>query len=157
MQRKFISLLLLTILFGVTLPLSIQSQTEQTNDAKVVVESQSKEAINAKLLAYFFHGRKQCMSCRTIEAYAYDAIEKNFKNQLESGRIEWSKVNYDNPDFSHFKKDFELYTQSVVLVEMKDDQIIRWKNLKDVWTLIRDKEKFYNYIRTEVQAYLTTE
>ena len=97
------------------------------------------------------------MSCRTIEAYAHDAIQTYYAALLENGQIEWLKRNYANPEYAHFKDEFELYTQSVVLVDMQGEKIIRWKNLKDVWTLTRDKKAFYDYIRREVESYLNEE
>lgn len=155
MFSKALSWLFIGMLIGFIHPIDALAQTDQVSGEKIVSVEAQKPSEQTKLIAYFFHGRKQCISCRTIEAYAHDAIKTNFAAQLSDGKIEWAKVNYDNPEFSHFKKEFELYTQSVVIVEMQGDEIVRWKNLKDVWTLIRDKEKFYDYIRTEVQPYLT--
>ncbi len=139
-----------------------QTGQEPQSEAKVTFNLESTEYsistdANRKLLAYFFHGRKRCMSCRTIEAFAHDALQTFFGELLENGRIEWLERNYANPKFAHFKDKFELYTQSVVLVDMKGEDIIRWKNLKDVWTLTRDKEAYYNFIRREVDSYLKEE
>jgi len=128
-------------------------KTEAIPDSVKTVQDEATH----KLMVYYFHGKKRCMSCRTIEGYTHDTILTYFPDQLESGRIEWQIVNYANPKHAHFKEDFGLYTQSVVLVEMKKDEIIRWKNLKDVWTLIRKKEAFYEYIREEVAGFLSKE
>jgi hypothetical protein len=110
-----------------------------------------------KLMVYYFHGAKRCMSCRTIEGYSHDVILTNFADQVESGRIEWQTLNFTNPKNAHFKEDFELYTQSLVLVDMVNGEMKRWKNLKDVWTLLRNKEAFYEYVNDEVTEFLAVD
>jgi hypothetical protein len=30
----------------------------------------------------------------------------------------------------------------------------KWKNLADVWKLVSDKEKFFQYVKDEVELYL---
>ncbi len=121
------------------------------------IDSVEKEQIKTDrtLIVYYFHGKKRCMSCRTIEMYTHDAILNHFPAELESDRMEWQILSLANPKNKHFRDDFELYTQSVVLVEMEGNEMVRWKNLKDVWKLIRNKDAFYEYIREEVSAFLT--
>ncbi len=149
------SLIILYPCTGITQPDKNVSTEINTSDEAIAPDDiASADSIDRKLLVYFFHGRKRCMSCRTIEAYAYDAIRTYYGELLESGRIEWLKRNYANPKFAHFKDEFELYTQSVVLVDMQGDKVLRWKNLKDVWTFSWDKDAYYEYIRREVEAYL---
>ncbi|MCF7810804.1 nitrophenyl compound nitroreductase subunit ArsF family protein [bacterium] len=130
-----------------------QTQSESTPDSIVSIQDNTVH----KLMVYYFHGKKRCMSCRTIEGYTHDVLLTDFADKLESGRIEWQIVNTANPKNAHFKQDFELYTQSVVLVDMVDGEMKRWKNLKDVWTLLRNKEAFYEYINSEVTAFLAAD
>jgi acetone carboxylase gamma subunit len=47
-----------------------------------------------------------------------------------------------------------LYTKSVVLSLVKAGKEVKWKNLDKVWHLLRDKDKFYQYIKTKVQKFL---
>jgi len=152
----------LLLIFGVGLflqPPAIFAQDAvegQPATTETTIESAEKtlEKSDTKLFVYYFHGRKRCMSCRTIEAYTHDAILQFFPDQLESGRMEWQLINYANPKNKHFKDDFELYTQSVVLVEMKGVERIGWKNLVDVWKLKYNKDAFYEYINEELSAFL---
>ena len=47
-----------------------------------------------------------------------------------------------------------LYTKSVVLSLVKDGQEVKFKNLEQVWQLLRNKDKFYQYIKNETQGFL---
>jgi hypothetical protein len=110
-----------------------------------------------KVIAYYFHGYRRCASCLKIEAYTKEAIDSFFAEPLTDGRLEWQVVNTDDEENQHFLKDYQLYTKSVVLVEMNKDKQVRWKNLDRVWKLLGDKKEFMDYIHTELNAFLTGE
>ena len=50
--------------------------------------------------------------------------------------------------------DFELVTKSVVLVEYRDGEIVRFKNLKLVWQLVGDQDGFVTYVRDETADFI---
>ena len=110
-----------------------------------------------KIIAYYFHGYRRCASCLKIEAYTKEAIDSFFTEPLTDGRLEWRVVNTDDEENQHFLKDYQLYTKSVVLVEMNNDKQVRWENLDRVWKLLAEKKEFMDYIRTELSAFLTGE
>jgi hypothetical protein len=99
-----------------------------------------------RLIAYYFHGTTRCQTCRTIEAYAEEAIRTGYPDEIASGKIQWRTVNVEEPGNEHFVRDFELVTRSVVLVHMKDGTQVEWKRLDKVWNLVHDKEAFVDYI-----------
>lgn len=110
-----------------------------------------------KVIAYYFHSTARCTSCRKIEAYTHESILTNFDDDLQSGRLEWRVLNTDFKENRHFIKDYQLYTKSVVLVDLHDGKQIRWKNLSRVWELLGDKPAFLKYVQSEVNAYLTSD
>jgi hypothetical protein len=42
----------------------------------------------------------------------------------------------------------------VVLLDTEDGEAQRWKHLKQVWPPLRDENKFIDYVKREVNAYL---
>ena len=131
-----------------------EEKTPVENDAKVETPDQDAKKPEVKVTAYYFHGRKRCMSCRTIELFTHDALLKNFSEELKDGQIEWKVENYIDPKNKLFKNTFKLFTQSVVLVEMKGEEIARWKNLKEVWELKGDKDAFSEHIQKEMMTFI---
>jgi len=109
---------------------------------------------NSKVVAYYFHGNVRCTTCRTIEQYSHDAIHEYFAKELGSGRLEFRPVNVEEPGNKHFIQDYQLVTRSLVLSLVSDDKETKWKNLADVWKLVRDKERFFQYVRDEVEIFL---
>jgi len=105
--------------------------------------------------AYYFYTLPRCVSCRKIEAYAREAVEAAFPEELGDGRLAWRVVNVGEEGNEHFIKDYKLYTKSLVLVDRRDGEETRWKNLEKVWTLLGDKDGFLEYVRTETRSYLS--
>jgi hypothetical protein len=99
-----------------------------------------------RLVAYYFHGNVRCQTCRTIEAYAEEAIRNGYPEQLASGKVEWHALNIEQPENEHFVQDFSLVTRSVVLVRMQDGAQAEWKRLDNVWNLVHTKQAFVDYI-----------
>jgi hypothetical protein len=111
--------------------------------------------LDRRVIVYYFHGNQRCASCRQIEAYSHTAIEAAYAKELASGRLVWRLVNVDEKANEHFVKDFELFTKSLVLVDESNGKQLRWKNLAKVWELLPYKERFFDYVQTEVRGYLT--
>jgi Tfp pilus assembly major pilin PilA len=109
---------------------------------------------NNKVIAYYFHGTNRCATCLTIERYSREAIEKYFSQEIREGILEFKPLNVDEPENRHYIQDYQLYTRSLVLALYKDDKQLKWKNLSEVWSYVRDKEKFYQYVKDETERFL---
>jgi len=131
---------------GVILPDSADITIDTTISAE--------QEITDKIIAYYFHGTRRCVTCKKIEAYSQEAIESKFKRELESGQLEFHSVNFDEEDNKHFIKDYELYTKSLVVCDYNKGKQARWKNLEKIWQHVRDKEEFFKYVQNEISSYL---
>ena len=107
-----------------------------------------------QVIAFYFHGTGRCLSCRRMEAWAWEGIERDFSTELQAGTLQWQVVNMDKPENEHFVKDYQLFTRSLVLVEMEHGTVIRWTNLRQLWALLGDKPAFMKYVRQEIGQYL---
>ena len=106
------------------------------------------------VVAWYFHTRFRCSTCRHIESLSREAIEHGFPDELHSGRLAFRVVDVEAPGNEHFARDFRLVTRSLVLVEYRDGKVVRWKNLPKIWQLVRDREAFIRYVRGEVRGFL---
>lgn len=109
---------------------------------------------NLKVVAYYFHGTFRCSTCRTIEQYSHDSIQTYFAKELVNGQLEFRPVNVEQPENKHFIQDYQLVTKSLVLSLMTDGKETKWKNLADVWKLVGDREKFFQYVKDEGEIFL---
>ncbi|MEW6584717.1 MAG: nitrophenyl compound nitroreductase subunit ArsF family protein [Nitrospirota bacterium] len=118
---------------------------------RVQVEGRPSES---KVVAYYFHGKFRCVTCRTIEQYSRDAVHAYFGEELRIGLLEFNPVNVEEPENRHFVQDYELFSKSLVISLVIDGKEKKWKNLTDVWKLVRDKEEFFQYVKNEVEGFL---
>ena len=132
---------------------SASTSVPQSREAGTPEAAQSAKA-SPKLVAYYFHGNMRCRTCRTIEAYAKEAVQTGFAEALSDGRLAFRVVNIEEPANEHFVQDYQLTTRSVVLVQFADGKQEQWKNLARVWELVRDKEAFLKYVQDETRSYL---
>ena len=114
----------------------------------------ASQTLNVEVVAYYLHGNFRCRTCRTIEAYSEEAIRGAFADELASGRLAWRVVNIDQSENKHFVEDFELVTRSLVLAAYRGGEVTRWENLKQVWQLVRDKERFLDYVRSSTRKFI---
>jgi len=112
------------------------------------------EQLNNKIIAYYFHGNFRCISCKKIEEWSHEAINKNFKNQIQQKQIIWKTVNTDLPENNHFVTDYNLYTKSLVLVKIYNGKKTKWKNLEKVWHYLGNQNKFYEYVINETTNFI---
>lgn len=92
-----------------------------------------------------------------IESFSREAVETGFSEELKNGKVVWHLVNLDEPANKHYIDDYQLYTKSLIVSEVKNGEEVRWKNLAKVWQLTNDKKAFVRYVQDEVRAYLAGE
>ncbi|GAK56683.1 hypothetical protein U27_03646 [Candidatus Vecturithrix granuli] len=107
-----------------------------------------------KIIVYYLHGKARCASCETIEAYTRETVRDAFADELKTGQLELKVLNVETPENKHFIKEYQLYSQSVVLSDVHGEQEVRWKNLPRIWELLYDKTAFKQYLQSEITAYL---
>ena len=114
----------------------------------------SKSADDTKIIVYYFLTSYRCSSCYKIEQYTKEAVEKYFGNELKSGMLVFKPMNIEKKENRHFIKDYQLYSKAVVISMINGGKEIKYKNLTKVWQYLRDKQNFYDYIKTETSKYL---
>lgn len=102
----------------------------------------------------YFHGENRCQTCIKIEGLCDGAMKDYFKNQIQSGTVKWEVINFDEKKNEHYVDKFELYSQTLILIKYKNGKETDWKSLEKIWQLYGDKQKFYNYVKKEVDSYL---
>lgn len=150
---------------GASLPAAV-AETEtlvaSTEEALVSPETAAPAAVPAaasspehRVIAYYFHNTARCPTCRTIERYSWEALQASFSAELRSGRLEWQVVNMEEPGNRHFVMDYGLSSPSLVLVETNREAGVRFKVLKETWTLVHGRQAVFSaYVEAEVKAFL---
>jgi hypothetical protein len=130
----------------------VKAVPEQT--AKAADSSEAQQIVNSTLFVYYFHGDKRCSNCIKLESYTKEAVDSAYANPLKDSLIVWRVINTDEDANKHYRDDYQLYTKSVVLSEVRAGKEVRWKNLEKVWDYLGDKAAFKSYICDEVASFM---
>lgn len=109
---------------------------------------------NSNVTVYYFHTSFRCASCLNIEKYTEETLKESFAEELENGELVYKVVNIEEKGNDHYAEDYELYTKSVVLSLVENGTEVKYKNLSEIWQKLRNKNKFQEYIKKEVQSFI---
>ncbi|MBD3219246.1 MAG: hypothetical protein GF310_13305 [candidate division Zixibacteria bacterium] len=136
------------------LPLKPDTSEEKTADSTAVKETEAKEIIEGKVIAYYFHSTRRCATCKKLEEYAREAIEGGFEDELENGTLEMKAVNTDEDENKHYIDDYKLYTKALILSRVNDGEEVEWVNLDKIWKLVGNEDKYKAYVTSGVEEFL---
>jgi hypothetical protein len=105
----------------------------------------------SRLVAFYFHGKKRCDACNSIERLTHAAL----KPDTDTETVEIRSVDVDDPTHAHFVTDFALAVRTVVLAEEADGKYPRWKRLDECWSRYEEPEDFTAYLQASLKAFRT--
>ena len=114
----------------------------------------SRKTRDAQVLVTYFYTNYRCPTCKKLETYSREAIERGFPLELEAKKIVFRTLNMEEPENRHYTQDYKLYTKSLIISLTRNGKEVKWKNLADIWKLVLNQEKFTEYVQRETQAYL---
>lgn len=157
MKPKTIVAAVLLLFVAVSLVTLIGRQPKDASQAGTgTATATSRNVPEDRLIVYYFHGNMRCATCMTLEAYSKEAVETYFPAELNSGRIEFQVINYDESTNEHFLTDYDLSFQSLVLVQIKDGEEVGHENLEKIWDLVGDKTLYFEYVKTAVDSQIAS-
>ena len=138
------------------IPAETVSSPAKTELVKPVATNRVTGSVPAspQVVVYYFHGNTRCITCKKIESFAKSAIESGFATEIKTGQIQFRAVNVEESNNEHYVQDYQLVTRSVVLSRIQNDKQDAWKNLDQVWVLVRDPEAFQRYVVDETKQLL---
>jgi len=142
-MKSLKSLLIVTVMVfvGILTVSNIRSQEQDKNKTNYV-----------KVI--YFHGENRCSSCLKIEKYSSEAVNNQFKKELDQGKVNWSVINFDEDKNKHYTDDYQLFNQTLIVAKYQNGKQVKWKACDKVWELLGDRKKFDKYIKDEVNKYL---
>ncbi|MHB1036548.1 MAG: nitrophenyl compound nitroreductase subunit ArsF family protein [Pirellulales bacterium] len=110
------------------------------------------KAASYKLIACYFHRTKRCPTCMKISAYSEEAIKTGFAKAIKEGQIEWRMVDFQKPENRKYVDYYKITQPTLLLLEVRDNKVTRWKDLTQVWDLVHSKPEFVKYVQTETRG-----
>jgi hypothetical protein len=102
------------------------------------------------LVVINFHGATRCNTCREIGRETRDFLGKSFAGDLKNGRMTWRVINFDEPAYHHYVKDYGLVTSTVVVVRREHGHDAAWRRLDAVWDHVFEVSAMDDYLGREI-------
>lgn len=147
MGRKILAAVLLLFVVAALTTLALRGRA--MTDAPPAPPTIAVPAAAPALVAFYFHGNKRCAACGTIERLTREALQ----DEVARGGVEIRTVNVDDPAHAHYIEDFQMTMRTVVLAQLRDGQVARWKRLDECWDVYADPPAFTAYIQQSLAAF----
>jgi hypothetical protein len=81
----------------------------------------------------YFHRTIRCTGCINVEEGTFEAISIDHRAEVDNGTLEWQSIDFDLPENKHYIGKYDLYSQELILAEIKNGAIVRTSKIADVW------------------------
>ena len=106
-----------------------------------------------RVIAMYFHRTKRCPTCLKMGSYSEEAVKKGFAKRVKKGSVEFHYVDFQDKRNAALAKAYKIGGPALVVAQIKGNKVREYKNLKDIWTKVREKPEFIKYVRENVEAY----
>lgn len=107
-----------------------------------------------RVCVYYFHRTMRCTGCVNVETAAYNAVAIDHAREVESGLLEWHSINFEKPDYQHFAEEYDLYSQELIFIEIRDGEASRDEKIPEVWQHWSDRDKLRQVINESLDNWL---
>ena len=105
------------------------------------------------VLVLQFHRLQRCKFCNDMEAHTQAALNTYFADELRNQTIAFRQLNMDLLRFENLRKKYDLFTSTLVLIELKAGKESRWKIVTDAWYLTDKKAEFMKMFQSELNTF----
>ena len=133
---------LVLFLVGVSLLASTASSAEEP-----------KTPPKDRVVAMYFHRTQRCPTCLKMGSYTEEALQTGFAKQLKDKTVEFHYIDFQNEKNAAYAKAYKVTGPALIVAKVADNKVAEFKNLKDIWTNVNDKEAFVKYVQDHIKAY----
>jgi len=133
---------------------SITAIVLKNTGGKTTSSATTVENLDGKVVVYYFHRTQRCPTCLKIEELASEVVQARFAAEMQAGTLVWKVVNIESSGNEHFETDYNLITQSLIVVDNRETGQSHWWNLDKIWELVWTEDNFRSYVDTEIRKIL---
>jgi len=108
-----------------------------------------------KIEIIHFHGTHQCVSCKTVGAYAEETVNTYFADELKSGKLIFGHINGELPENSELVKKYGVTGSSLWIGAYYKDRTFAKEENTNVWYKTDNKGDYMNYLKGVIENKLS--
>ena len=97
-----------------------------------------------------FHRTQRCKFCADMENNTKEMLNTYFPDELKNENIVFRTVDMESPRYKSFAKKYNIFTSTLVLIDVAEGIESRGKIITEAWYLTNKKQKFIEMLRSEL-------
>ena len=106
-----------------------------------------------RVVVMYFHRTKRCPTCQKMGTYSEEATKAESKKQTK-GKVSFYYIDFEDEKNAAYKKAYKVTGPALIVAKAKGTDVSEYKNLKDMWKKVRDKDQFLKYVKENIKSYL---
>jgi hypothetical protein len=146
LRYALLAFVLLTVALGA-------QQLLQPPPAGDIAESLGVTAERVTVVGLFRSSRR-CPFCLGMEAHAQATLKDHFSGELMRGDVVFRDINTDLPENRYLRGHLDLFTSSIVLVEVAGGKAVRVHLVRGAWERTDDPVGFSQMLASELRRFM---
>ena len=101
----------------------------------------------------YFHRTQRCPTCLKMGSYSEEAVKGGFAQQIKENKVEFHYIDFQDEKNSALTKGYKVGGPTLIVARVAGNKVLEYKNLTEIWTKVRDKTAFTDYVQTSVKEY----
>jgi hypothetical protein len=106
-----------------------------------------------RVVAMYFHRTQRCPTCLKMGSYAEEAVAEGFTQEIKAGKVAFHYIDFQNEKNAAYTNAYKIVGPTLIVAKISGDKVVEYKNLTDIWTKVRAKAAFLDYVRGNIKDY----
>jgi thiol-disulfide isomerase/thioredoxin len=107
-----------------------------------------------RVVVMYFHRTQRCPTCQKMGSYTEEAVKKGFAREIKEGKVDFHFIDFQDAKNAAFTKAYGIQGPTLIVAKASGTKVSEYQNLDEMWTKVRDKADFIEYVQTSVKSYL---
>jgi hypothetical protein len=113
----------------------------------------AKDTPADRVVVMYFHRTHRCPTCMKMGSYSEEAVKSGFPKEIKEGTVEFHYVDFQDEKNEALTKGYKISGPTLIVVRVAENKPAEYKNLTEIWTKVRDKDAFIEYVQCNVKDY----
>ena len=106
-----------------------------------------------RIVVMYFHRTQRCPTCLMMGSYSEEAVTTGFAQQMKKGKVEFHYIDFQDKKNEALTKSYHVSGPTLVVAKVVKNKVADRKDLTEIWTKVRDKAAFVEYVQGSVTNY----
>jgi thiol-disulfide isomerase/thioredoxin len=120
----------------------------------VVDTVKAAEAPADRVVVMYFHRTQRCPTCLKMGSYTEEAVKDGFAQEIKAGKVAFHYIDFQDERNAAFTNGYGVTGPTLIVAKVAGTKVAEYKNLKEMWTKVREKPAFVEYVQGNVKSYL---